>query len=130
MSAPSFTGVDHFHLHVRDRAAAETWYAQVLGLHRVEALAHWAQDGGPLTLADAGGTVHLALFERSLASALHSTLALRADAPAFKAWRSHLAALLPEPPAFEDHGQSVSIYFRDPDGNPFEITCWDVEALR
>lgn len=130
MSAPSLAGFDHLHVHVRDRAAAEAWYAHVLGLHRVAALAHWAQGGGPLTLADAGETVHLALFERPPAPTLHSTLALRAEADAFRAWHAHLAATLPAPPSFEDHGLSVSIYFRDPDGNPFEITCWDVEGAR
>lgn len=130
MTAPTLLAIDHIHLHCRDRAAAEAWYARVLGLRRVEALSHWAQGGGPLTLADAGGSVHLALFERAPSGPQHATLALRVDADAFRAWRAHLAAELPQPPHFEDHGQSVSVYFRDPDGNPYEITCWDGEALR
>ncbi len=129
-SPPALIGFDHFHVHVRDRAAAESWYARVLGLHRVEALAHWSEGGGPLTLVDAKDTVHLALFERSPTGPHHATLALRVDATAFRAWRVHLAAELPQPPSHEDHGESVSIYFRDPDGNPYEITCWDVEGTR
>lgn len=130
MTAPPIAGFDHFHVHVRDRAAAVAWYARVFGLRPVAALSHWALDGGPLTLADDDATVHLALFERGPVGPHHATLALRTDAPSFKAWRTHLAAELPQAPSYEDHGQSVSVYFRDPDGNPYEITSWDVEALR
>ncbi len=31
--------------------------------------------------------------------------------------------------SFEDHGMSLSMYFRDPGGNPFEITCYEVSDL-
>jgi catechol-2,3-dioxygenase len=120
-SAPPLRGVDHLHVHVSDRAAAERWYARVLGLTRVQELEVWAVEGGPLTLADRSGTVHLALFERA-ASARHATLALAVDGPAFLAWRTHLARELPAPPELEDHGLSWSLYFADPDGNPFELT--------
>lgn len=127
-SVPPLRGVDHLHVHVSDRAAAERWYARVLGLQRVEELAGWAADGGPLTLADRSGTVHLALFERA-ASARHATLALAVDGPAFLAWRTHLARELPAPPALEDHGLSWSLYFADPDGNPFELTSYAYAEL-
>jgi catechol-2,3-dioxygenase len=125
MNVPTLAGFDHFHVHVRDRAAAERWYARVLGLQRVEALAHWAQGGGPLTLTNANGSVHLALFQRPPAPVNHSTLALRVTSEAFETWRAHLAAELPEPPTVEDHGLSRSIYFSDPDGNPYELSCWE-----
>lgn len=121
--APPLRGFDHVHVHVADRAAAERWYARVLGLVRVPELEGWAVDGGPLTLGDRSGSVHLALFERP-ASARHATLALAVDAPGFRAWRAHLARELPAPPALEDHGLSWSLYFSDPDGNPFELTSY------
>lgn len=123
---PPLLGVDHLHVHVRDRAAAEAWYARVLGLHRVPEWAHWARDGGPLTIADPGGRVHLALFERPPNPPNPATLALRVDAAAFQAWDRHLRACLAQPPVHEDHGESVSMYFADPDGNPYEITCYEV----
>jgi NAD(P)-dependent dehydrogenase (short-subunit alcohol dehydrogenase family) len=121
--APPLDRVDHLHVYVQDRAAAERWYADVLGLRRVEALAHWAADGGPLTLADAADRVHLALFERP-PQPNRATIALGVDAPSFLAWRRHLAQWLGAAPAAVDHQASWSMYFSDPDRNPYEITCY------
>lgn len=122
-AAPPLDRVDHLHVYVQDRAAAERWYADVLGLRRVEALAHWAADGGPLTLADAADRVHLALFERP-PQPNRATIALGVDAPSFIAWRRHLAQWLGAAPAAVDHQASWSMYFSDPDRNPYEITCY------
>ena len=52
---PPLADIDHFHVHVSDGAAAETWYARVLGLHRDPALAFWMQEGGPLVVRNGGG---------------------------------------------------------------------------
>jgi catechol 2,3-dioxygenase-like lactoylglutathione lyase family enzyme len=122
-TAPPLSGVDHLHVYVTDRAAAERWYADALGLRRVQALAPWAADGGPLTLADAHDRVHLALFERP-AQPNRATIALGTDAAGFIAWRRRQARWLGEAPQAVDHGLSWSIYFSDPDGNPYEITCY------
>jgi NAD(P)-dependent dehydrogenase (short-subunit alcohol dehydrogenase family)/catechol 2,3-dioxygenase-like lactoylglutathione lyase family enzyme len=131
--APPLAGVDHIHVHVQDRAAAERWYADVLGLRRVEALARWVTDGGPLTLADAADRVHLALFERP-PQPNRATIALGVDADAFIGWRAHLARRLGAVPEAVDHDLSWSIYFSDPDGNPYEITSYQhagiADALR
>ena len=61
---PSLDRIDHIHVYVTDREVSEEWYAEVLGLSRVPELASSASDGGPLTVANEAGTVHLALFER------------------------------------------------------------------
>ena len=50
--APNLQDVDHIHVLVADRAAAEEWYARVLGLHRVPELVSWSlyfsdPDGNP-----------------------------------------------------------------------------------
>src|SRR5205085_10902330 len=126
---PELERVDHVHVFVADRAAAERWYARVLGLERIDTLAFWAPDGGPLTLGNASGSIHLALFERPAAGKCRSTIALATSAEGLLDWQRRLAAELGQAPARVDHQVSWSIYFEDPDGNPFEITTYDYAAL-
>jgi catechol-2,3-dioxygenase len=127
--APQLDRVDHIHVFVADRAAAELWYARVLGLQRIDELAFWAAGGGPLTLGNASGSIHVALFERPAAAKCRSTIALATSAAGLLAWQRHLAAELGRAPARVDHEVSWSIYFEDPDGNPFEITTYEHAAL-
>jgi catechol-2,3-dioxygenase len=126
--ACTLDGIDHVHVFVADREAAQAWYARVLGFSVVEALRAWAAGGGPLTIADAHETVHLALFEQP-AAPNRTTIALRTDGAGLLAWQSHLREALAQPLEFVDHGMSWSLYFRDPWGNPFEITTYDTEAV-
>jgi len=126
--APTLLGVDHIHVFVQDRKAAEAWYSRVMGLSRSPGLEFWAADGGPLTLQDSANTVHIALFERER-QANRATVALRTSAEGLSAWQSHLATFPEMKVNFEDHQVAVSIYFSDPDGNPFEITTYECEAF-
>ena len=91
---PELERVDHVHVFVSDRTAAERWYARVLGLERIDALAFWAPEGGPLTLGNASGSIHLALFERPPAGKCRSTIALATSADGLLAWQRHLGAEL------------------------------------
>lgn len=125
---PSLDRIDHIHVFVADRAASERWYAEVLGLARVAELESWASDGGPLTVANAPGTIHLALFERPTAPC-RSTIALGASAVEFIAWRNHLTAVLARAAEPVDHQLSWSLYFSDPDDNPYEITTYEYTAI-
>jgi catechol 2,3-dioxygenase-like lactoylglutathione lyase family enzyme len=125
---PAIERIDHVHVFVSDRERAERWYREVLGLSRVATLEAWAADGGPLTLSNESGTVHLALFERP-SQLCRSTIALAADADAFVRWRAHLGRVLGRQPELQDHQVSWSVYFTDPDGNPYEITSYDYAAL-
>ena len=125
--APSLLGFDHVHVLVQDRQAAEVWYARVLGLARTKELEFWAVGAGPLTLQDQAGTIHLALFERPREKN-RSTIALRVSGPEFKAWRRHLTEVPDLELSEEDHEVSVSLYFSDPDGNPFEIITYELGA--
>lgn len=125
---PDLDTVDHVHVHVADRAAAERWYREVLGLERVPSLAFWAADGGPLTLANRQGNIHLALFERAPLPH-HATVAFAVGADAFLHWREHLADALGARPKVVDHQQSWSMYLADPDGNPYEITSYAYDAV-
>jgi catechol-2,3-dioxygenase len=128
-SPPGLLAVDHIHVFVADRAAAERWYHDVLGFTRVPELTMWTDDGGPLTVRNAADTVHLALFERP-AQRTRSTVALRVDAAGFLAWRAHLTAALGRAIEPVDHTVSWSLYFEDPDGNPYEITSYEYVVLR
>ena len=127
MTLPTLQRVDHIHVYVRDRAQAERWYADVLGFHRVKHLEFWAADGGPLTISDESG-IHLALFEKPR-QACRSTVAFAADATQFLFWCSHLAEALKQPMQPVDHQVAWSLYFSDPDANPFEITSYDYAVL-
>ena len=121
---PAFQGVDHIHVYVVDRAAAEKWYASVLGFARIPDLEFWSAGGGPLTLTDPSGSVHLAIFEKA-AEKCRSVIALKASAAEFVAWQAHLAAALGRPVDAVDHKVAWSLYFADPDGNPYEITSYE-----
>ena len=121
---PSLDRIDHIHVQVADRARAERWYAEVLGLSRMAQLESWATGGGPLTLANASGTIHLALFERAPEPS-RSTVAFGVAAAEFVAWRRHLESRLGRSIEAVDHQLAWSIYFADQDGNPYEITTYE-----
>ena len=127
--APKLAGIDHIHVFVSDRLAAEDWYRRVLGLVRAPALESWAAGGGPLTISDESGRVHLALFERPLQSC-RSVVALGASAAEFLLWLRHLESALGRKLEPVDHELSWSLYFEDPDGNPFELTSYEHSAIK
>ena len=116
--------IDHVHVFVADRVAAEAWYERVMGLRRVADLAFWSADGGPLTMGNAGDSVHLALFEGTNDSR-RSTVAFGVPGAELLAWRTHLQEALGRRIELVDHQVSWSLYFADPDANPFEITSND-----
>ena len=124
---PTWQGVDHIHVYVSDRAAAEQWYREVLGFRRVAAFEEWATATGPLTLEDPAGKVHLALFQSDAGP--NSTLALGATAAEFMAWKAHLeaAGLVLR---ISDHDLAWSLYFSDPWDNAHEITSYEHETIR
>ncbi len=125
---PSLQDIDHIHVFVADRVVAEEWYARVLGLRRVRELESWATGGGPLTIGNAAGTVHLALFERPPENS-RSTIALSVAGAEFLHWREHLCEALGMPVEAVDHRLSWSLYFSDPEGNPYEITSYEYAAV-
>ncbi len=112
-------GIDH--VYVSNRAAAAQWYADVLGLKPVEKFSSWATPTGPLVVADAAESLHLALFEGQHPP--ESIAAFGVDAEHFDAWRDHLSAQGLEV-RVADHDMAWSLYFDDPDGNGYEITSY------
>jgi len=125
---PTLKSIDHIHVFVANRDAAKIWYDEVLGLTPVANLEFWAKDGGPLTISDAGGTVHIALFE-SAPLKCRSTIALGVGAAEFLVWKRHLSEKLETTLRAEDHEVSWSLYFNDPDGNPYEVTTYDYAVV-
>ena len=126
---PTVQGIDHVHVYVSDRVASEAWYSRVLGFVRMKEYEFWAEDGGPLTIQNLDGTIHIALFERP-AEKCRSTIALGANASEFLAWKAHLGQALNKEPTVEDHDVSYSLYFQDLDGNPYEITTYEYQASK
>lgn len=120
---PTLNGIDHIHVYVPNWAEAEDWYQSVLGLKRVDALMVWAVVGGPLTLENAEGNVHLALFERN-SHPDTSAIAFGASGEEFLAWKAHLEAHGLDL-RISDHDLAYSMYFSDPWGNLHEITTYE-----
>ena len=125
---PTLHRIDHVHVYVADRVAAEAWYERVMGLRRVPELAFWSADGGPLTIGNTGHGVHVALFEGANWNC-RSTVAFGVPGAELLAWRTHLQDALARRIDLVDHQVSWSLYFADPDGNPFEITSNDHAAV-
>src|SRR6476619_1516110 len=105
--------IDHVHVYTPDRARAETWYNQVLGLRQDSEFQHWGTREGPLFLTNSDRSVFIALFERPLQQT-RSTIAFRVDGQDFPAWRAHLRQALGKIEEV-DHSGSWSLYFSDPD---------------
>ena len=127
MNIPTLAGIDHVHVYVTDRDAAERWYRDILGFTAVEKFRFWATPDGPLVLEDPGGKAHLALFE-SEKFPHTSMIAFGASGEAFLAWKTHLeehgVAL-----RISDHDAAWSMYFSDPFDNLHEITTYDHEFV-
>ena len=60
----------------------------------------------------------------SIASRAGDEGGLAVPRTAFAAWQDHLATALGRPLERVDHGITCSLYLGDPDGNPYEITCY------
>ncbi|MCK5942359.1 MAG: VOC family protein [Planctomycetes bacterium] len=121
-------GIDHVHVYVADRDAAAAWYARVLGFSVIEEFRAWAEHpGGPLTIADASGKVHLALFATD--KPRHDAVALGVTAAEFLQWIAHLESC-GLTVRVADHDMAFSAYFADPDGNGLELTTYETEPVR
>jgi len=126
---PGLQRFDHVHVYVSDRTASEAWYREVLGFGRKKELETWALPHGPLMLQDPTGTIMLALFEQP-GQASRSTIAFGVSGSEFTKWIIHLSGKLGRELAPVDHGLAWSIYFTDLDGNPFEITTYEYDAIQ
>ena len=120
---PELNGIDHFHLYVTNKQEAVDWYQEFLGFKPVKELEFWNDINGPLTIQDASGTIHLALFNRTNQPP-STSIAFKTSGENFLQWQQYLQAkglTL----RIADHQVSWSLYFKDPDNNSHEITSWE-----
>jgi catechol 2,3-dioxygenase len=119
-------GVRHIAFRVRDIEAARRWYEDVLTMevedefpgqalfvrfgpyYHHDLAIFQADKDAELPAENAVGLAHIALLVDSLEGV--------------RQWYHHLKAKGVEVRS-SDHGVTRSIYFTDPDGNPFEIYC-------
>ncbi len=132
--------VDHVELFVPDRKEAAEWYERVFGLIPVPEYEAWVEEG-PLMLSGDDGETMLALFEGEPTGDGEPTgyrrVAFRVDGETFDAFVDSLSDLpVPDgdgepigPEDVVDHDLSHSVYFRDPYGNPFEVTTYEVDRV-
>lgn len=127
--------LDHVHVLVADRELAAGWYSRVFSLVEVE---RSADPYGPLTLSGDSGESGLALFTSRVPSDPNRVVALRVDAEEFLHFAERLLELEVRAPSGArlrpedaiDHGDVLSLYLCDPDGNAFELLTREVESAR
>ncbi len=119
-------GIDHVAIAVPDIAETIAWYCDVLGFERQHA-EQW--DGVPAFIAL--GATAIALFPRQKGHRIRASdgpmrhLAFRTDRAGFRQAQEELKAHGISW-RFEDHGIAHSIYFRDLNDLPLEITTYEV----
>jgi catechol 2,3-dioxygenase len=119
-------GVRHVAIRVRDIEAARAWYGDILGMtvedefpgralfvrfgpyYHHDLAIFQADKDLDLPSANQVGLAHIALLVDSLEGV--------------RQWYQHLQSKGVDVRS-SDHGVTRSIYFNDPDGNPFEIYC-------
>jgi catechol 2,3-dioxygenase-like lactoylglutathione lyase family enzyme len=128
--------LDHVHVTVKNRGAAVRWYGDILGLRPLYDYTEHGDPHGPVVISSDGGETHLALFEAKSEFKPGQVIAFRVKADGFMAFLDRLDALklyaLGRPVMRKDvadHGNSWSVYFCDPDGNPYEITTYDYSEV-
>ena len=118
--------LDHVSLNVSDRPRSIAWYGDVLGLkQRGEA----RRDDWPVFMGEFGTCI--ALFQAQVRSPERQTESTGLRHVAFMVGREELnraKARLQERGVefrFEDHGNALSVYVSDPDGNVIELTTYE-----
>ena len=134
--------IDHVELFVPDQFEAAKWYKDVLGLEVVEKYKTWVDKGGPLPISSDNGNTILALFEGEprgkRKTAGHHRVAFRASGEKFIAFMKRLEEITVyddngnavESWDISDHKDAYSVYFCDPYGNRYEITCYDYDYVK
>lgn len=132
-AVPTLTGFHHLGLTVRDVAASEAWYREVLGFVRAFVEPHGTGDGYAVVMTRPGtglfvGLDHhpestLEMFSALRTGLDHLALELRTR-EGIDAWITHLDEMGVEHGAVFESAQPAPhalVQFRDPDGIPIEL---------
>jgi len=115
--------LDHVSLNVTDRERSIAWYRNVLGLPQLN---QPTEDDEPVFLGQPG--LQFGLFQAQLQSPArepessglrHVAVVVDDLDSAQERLRSHGVEF-----NYEDHGNALSVYFRDPDGHVLELTTY------
>ena|ERR1044071_4290286 len=115
--------LDHVSLNVTDRARSIAWYREVLGLRQLN---QPTEDDEPVFLGEPG--LQFGLFQAECRSPdrepessglRHVALVVDDLDAAQERLREHGVSF-----NHEDHGNALSLYFRDPDGHVLELTTY------
>jgi len=115
--------LDHVSLNVVDRARSIAWYRNVLGLPQLN---QPTEDDEPVFLGQPG--LQFGLFQAQIQSPArepessglrHIALVVGDLDAAQERLRSHGVEF-----RYENHGNALSVYFRDPDGHVLELTTY------
>ena len=124
---PKLQNIDHIHVFVLDRQKALDWYKNILGLKPLEKLITLPKYG-PLTIRNDEGTINIALFKGKTQDN-RSVIAFKVTGEEFINCHDKINQSITENIELVDHSSQFSIYFDDPNGNPYEITSYDYEML-
>jgi glyoxylase I family protein len=115
--------LDHVSINVSDRARSIAWYTDVLGLPQLN---EPTDDDEPVFIGTPG--LQFGLFQAEVVSPSREPestgmrhVALLVDDLAAARERLDERGVSYRP---EDHGNALSVYFRDPDGNTLELTTY------
>ena len=112
--------LDHVSINVADRARSIAWYRDVLGLEQQN---EPTADDEPVFMGEPGHQI--GLFQAQVVSPERAEESTGVRHFCFTvadvdAWRERLG----DAGRHEDHGNSRSVYVRDPDGNVVELTTY------
>ena len=116
----------HINLYVRDAAASRDWYTKVLGLHTY----HFAEGRAAFLSADLNMSHEVALMQVGADAPLQAPgqvglnhmAWMVEDLDQLKTAYQRLKDNNVKLAAIVDHGLSLGIYFKDPDGNGLEVS--------
>ena len=115
--------LDHVSLNVNDRPRSIAWYRDVLGLEQRN---EPTDDAEPVFMGELGACVALFQAQSGAAERLPESAGLRHIAFTVDSLEQAQARLREHGVdfRFEDHGNALSLYLRDLDGNTIELTTY------
>ena len=119
--------IDHIHVFVSDRQKALEWYNNILGLKPSEEVPV-LPESGPLMIRNNEENINIALF-KGMPKNNRAVIAFKVSGEEFINCHNTINQSQAENLEVIDHDIQFSIYFKDPFGNPYEITSYEYDML-